>query len=266
MTLDTRFNPMRKLPREAQNHFLVDDKYRLVYCHVPKVASTSWIRVFLVLSGVFNHTYDADQAFVNRGAMQHLRLLSTYDGRDVQAILNNYTKFLFVRNPYSRLLSAYRNKLESRSRHTGRPPWRSWIDLIKRQNQNKSTTGVNGHTETSDLSFAEFVRFVSNPKTKTSNKHWSPLVNRCHPCHINYTFVGKIESLETDVEYMFQLTKIDKLVKFPDAEGSSPTNSTELMTSYYVNVTLNDMALLYRKFKWDFELFGYNNSLQKEKR
>ncbi|XP_071788864.1 carbohydrate sulfotransferase 11-like isoform X1 [Asterias amurensis] len=248
----------RTIRRRALSHFIVDDKYRLVYCHVPKVASTSWIRVFLVLKGIMDDTSIGNQTFIQRGAMSRLRLLHTYDGRDTQYILANYTKFLFVRNPFSRLLSAFKNKLAVNPGNDGRIPWYAWIRYVK-EYINKSTAGDKDQGENYNISFSDFVKFVGDPKTKSSNQHWNPILHRCFPCHINYTFIGKIESLQTDVDYLFKLAEIEKLVTFPSNEGSSPTNSTNEMALYYHDIPKLDINNIYRKFKRDFNFFGYDN-------
>ncbi|XP_038077133.1 carbohydrate sulfotransferase 11-like [Patiria miniata] len=244
------------LSKEALTHYIVDDTHRLLYCNIPKVASTSWLRIFLALKGVLANAYDGDQQFVQKDAASSLRLLSSYGRHEMETILRTYTKFVFVRNPFTRILSAFRNKLDPKLSHEGHRLWSGWIKRIKTHIRNGSSSA----TElTYDLTFPDFVRFVTDRRSM-SNRHWTSMVHRCRPCHINYTFIGKIETINADSRSILQLAKIDKLVSFPDAQGSSPTNSStsKVMASYFADLSVTDIQRLHKRYKWDFKLFGYD--------
>ncbi|XP_022084669.1 carbohydrate sulfotransferase 11-like isoform X2 [Acanthaster planci] len=249
-----------KLPKQALTHLIVDDNYRLLYCSVPKVASTSWVRIFLVLKGVLEKENDVEQKFVHRGAMESLRLLSSYTDSEVRTILSTYTKIVFVRNPFTRLLSAFRNKLESKESPNGHNLWKGWVHRIKNQGRNgPPPVELGSEAQEGNLTFREFVRYVSN-RSAMANKHWTSMVHRCRPCQINYTFVGKIETIKADSRALFKLAKIDKLVSFPDAGGSSPTNSStsKIIASYFAELSSTDINRLHKRYQWDFRIFGYN--------
>lgn len=144
-----------RLSWEQFDHLIVDEDHKLIYCFVPKVASTNWKRVLLALNRkrmlsqrgsrraglpgdedldpiqfkgerekkptpswyktinqLFSHSIlsTGNESIVR----SVFRTLNEYTNRShVDYILRNYLKFLFVRNPYERLLSAYRNKFES---------------------------------------------------------------------------------------------------------------------------------------------------------
>lgn len=77
-----------------------------------QVACTNWKRIFMVLTGRSNAS-DVLSIPANEAHSKSVYLtLRNYTTLDATRLLNTYTKFLFVRHPFERLLSAYRNKLE----------------------------------------------------------------------------------------------------------------------------------------------------------
>jgi Sulfotransferase family len=97
----------------------VDDTRRYIYCLVSKAACTSWKRTLLKLSG--NETVSKflngsnelkfqlvhDRSFSNKV----LKRLEHFSPDEQHFRLKNYYKFMFVREPLERLLSAYRDKM-----------------------------------------------------------------------------------------------------------------------------------------------------------
>ena len=85
---------------------IVNDEYKVIFCYIPKVACSQWKRVFLALD---NRT-DVDD--VHDG--KHYKFLfNDYSDEDIKVRLQSYFKFLFVREPLERLLSAYNDKWRS---------------------------------------------------------------------------------------------------------------------------------------------------------
>ena len=83
---------------------IVNDEYKVIFCYIPKVACTQWKLVFLALD---NRT-DVDD--VHDDKHLHKFLFNDYSDEDIKVRLQSYFKFLFVREPLERLLSAYNDK------------------------------------------------------------------------------------------------------------------------------------------------------------
>ncbi|KAJ8369678.1 hypothetical protein SKAU_G00097060 [Synaphobranchus kaupii] len=100
----------RVLIPEDLKHLIVDDQHRLLYCYVPKVACTNWKRVLMVLTGDGRY-HDPLQIPANEAHVAgRLRSLSEFSTAEINRRLRTYLKFVFVREPFERLVSAYRNK------------------------------------------------------------------------------------------------------------------------------------------------------------
>lgn len=259
---------------KSRNHrLIVDEKYKLIYCSVPKIASTSWKRVLLVLRGVMNDTYDLSQSEINNNvAPRKLKYLRFYPEKDVRRMLKEFTKFLVVRDPFSRILSAFRNKLDPLSDFRNCDIWQKGIGMhilkkykpwsliapsrpvFKRLSTPKGVVRY-------DLNMADFVKFLVDPLEKNDNEHWSEIHKLCSPCLVEYDIISQYATLDADAEYILRLIHADSVVQFPSSIGSSPTNSsnTASIKSYFKDVPQRDLDKLYRRFQLDFELFGYEN-------
>ena len=118
---------MKKI--KAYTNVAVDDKHKLLYCYVPKVGCTSWkVKLSLMSdkvtggSPVLNtHPSPVD----SRGGLAKygIKMLSTYTPEQIKYRLENYFKFIFVRHPMERLVSAYRSKFEKRKDNKVEYPW-----------------------------------------------------------------------------------------------------------------------------------------------
>lgn len=119
-----RTRPFEQIPNRELDHLIVDDTHQIIYCYVPKVACTNWKRVMVVLSQSLispssGKPYTDPEAvppdLVHNSSL-HLTFAKFWRhygslSRHLMALkLQHYTKFLFVRDPFVRLISAFRNK------------------------------------------------------------------------------------------------------------------------------------------------------------
>ena len=96
---------------EQQNvnfrYFYISDKYKFVYCHTPKVACTSWK---IAMTGLYfrRASFRIYANKINQNASNFVQLGHYFHPHEVYQRLHTYYKFMFVREPLERLLSAYR--------------------------------------------------------------------------------------------------------------------------------------------------------------
>ena len=105
----------------------VDDKHKVLYCYVPKVACTSWKVKLSLMSdkaqGAVLNTHPSPVDTRGGLAKYGIKMLSTYTPEQIKYRLENYFKFLFVRHPMERLVSSYRSKFEKRKDNKVEYPW-----------------------------------------------------------------------------------------------------------------------------------------------
>ncbi|KAL4623646.1 carbohydrate sulfotransferase 11-like [Arapaima gigas] len=245
----------RVLIPEDLGHLIVDDEHRLLYCYVPKVACTNWKRVLMVLTGKSQHSdplkIPANEAHVPG----NLRTLSEYPTSEINHRLRTYLKFVFVREPFERLVSAYRNKF-TRSYNSAFHK-RYGTKIIRRHRANPQPEALQ---RGSDVSFEEFVYYLVDPRTQSEepfNEHWERIHSLCHPCLIHYDVVGKYETLEQDSRYVLQLAGVDSRVQFP-ATGKRARTTGDMAAQFFHKISPFYQRKLYNLYRMDFLLFNYS--------
>ncbi|XP_041459273.1 carbohydrate sulfotransferase 11-like isoform X2 [Lytechinus variegatus] len=240
-------------------NIIVDHNHKVIFCFVPKVACTSWKRIFLVLKGIISDTDEINQHDINHHEQKNLDFFFRQTRQMRRHILESYTKIMFARHPMSRVLSAYTNKLSPNSTFSGAKGWQRGLgNRILKHFYPTSTH------KTYDLTFGDFVKYLGEEhegdgdSKGRDNKHWKEIYKMCSPCSINYDIIGKIETMSRDVEFVLKSLHISDMVKFPSSSGSSPTNSSSHIIPYYTKIPTEDVIRLYERYRLDFEMFGYD--------
>uniref|UniRef100_A0A4W5PHE8 Carbohydrate sulfotransferase n=1 Tax=Hucho hucho TaxID=62062 RepID=A0A4W5PHE8_9TELE len=252
----THTRKRRVLTPNDLRHLIVDDKHSLLYCYVPKVACTNWKRVLMVLTGDGRYreplAIPANEAHV----AGNLRTLSEYSTGEINYRLRRYLKFLFVREPFERLVSAYRNKF-TRSYNTAFHK-RYGTKIIRRHRPHPEPEALE---QGNDVSFQEFVQYLVDPRTQREepfNEHWERIHSLCHPCLVHYDVVGKYETLEQDSSSVLRLAGADGEVHFPTSGKSTRTNG-DMAAQFFHNISPFYQKKLYNLYRMDFLLFNYSN-------
>eukprot|EP00057_Strongylocentrotus_purpuratus_P011299 XP_011665773.1 PREDICTED: carbohydrate sulfotransferase 9 [Strongylocentrotus purpuratus] len=236
----------------------VSERYRTIICLIPKATSLNWVRTLLILEGAINSTNDLAPMEMVRAGHKHLRVLGSYESGKRLGILRNYSSAIFVRNPYSRLLSAFRDRLEI---HTNR-------NLAHRKRLNKNIYlkfGNHSPAEMPDLSmpsekynvtFKEFVDYYLSAGSK--DVHWRELHKVCPPC-FDYDYIGNVETYADDFKQTVKIfdatSAVRSLVKAPHATNSSEDG---VLRRYYGTLSDLQMEKLEKQLSTDMKVFGYS--------
>ncbi|XP_033866486.2 carbohydrate sulfotransferase 10-like [Acipenser ruthenus] len=255
---------VKNLTHTAINKFVLDcifvcDKHKILFCQTPKVVNTQWKKVLIVLNGVFSSIDEIPENVVHNHEKNGLHRASSRAllGSDlVEQRLNTYFKFLIVRDPFERLISAFKDKFLYNPRFE---PWYKHDiapAIIRKYKKNR--------LETKGLQFEDFVRYLGDPNHMRLDRqfgdhiiHWVTYVELCAPCEIKYSVIGHHESLERDDPFILKAADIDHLVSYPTIlPGITLYNKTKV-EQYFSGISKRDIRRLYARFQGDFELFGY---------
>ena len=197
-----------------------------------------------------------DASSVHGHLSKLLRTLDSYNSEEIRYRLDNYLKFMFVRDPMERLLSAYRNKFTLRYNQYFK--YRYGTKIIKKYRQNATKESLEkGH----DVGFHEFIQYLLDPSTQKKrpfNTHWRPYYQLCHPCVVNYDVIGKYETLNRDAQYVLKRAGLEN-VKFPQAPSHQVLARTkEVLNKFYSNISAEVIHELWELYSVDYTMFGYN--------
>ena len=186
------------------------------------------------------------------------------------SILSPFYKFVFLRHPFERLVSAFHDKfivvkqlnlmepfikyhLESKGMKTP-----TLLHLRKRW--------IEQNVEVSFENFVDFVLYEASLSQRISGPsgHWWPYTDMCKICEIDYDYIGKLETLADDVACILQnfpnydlLQQMKSRIKVKvNASGNHNRNMT---IDYFSQLTRPKIIELYNMYKDDFAIGGYDH-------
>ncbi|XP_077992136.1 carbohydrate sulfotransferase 11-like [Glandiceps talaboti] len=229
---------------QNSNWLMYNDVYSFVFCPLPRIGAKSWKNVIMNLTD--------DTRIVQ--PKQHLTILNELSLKEKNKRLKTHTKFLFVRNPFERILSVYRSKFEN-------PDSKVFLKfhgakIIARYRANPSIESLRtGRTP----SFREFIRYLIDPlNQKSFNRYWDFMHKVCAVCEYSYDFIGHFENLQAESNYILHNIAGDKF-SFP-THIVNATNSSDINIyhKYFSRIPMEDIVRLYQVYKMDFQLFDYS--------
>ncbi|XP_075934161.1 carbohydrate sulfotransferase 8-like [Anarhichas minor] len=234
-------------------NLFVEDKYKLLYCQVPKAGCSNWKRTLIVLAGLAPNAQSIQHDTVHEG--HYLRELNTFDRKGIMHRLETYTKVMFVREPLERMVSAYRDKFENPNNYYhnlfGKP-------IISKYRANPSPEALktgNGVT------FKEFVQYLLDVHRPVGmDIHWDQTNQLCNPCLIDYNFIGKFENMEEESNFLLRLTGAPPNVKLPSFKDRNPADkrtSVNITQKYFSQVSTLERQRIYDFYYTDYLMFNY---------
>jgi hypothetical protein len=137
---------------------------------------------------------------------------------------DDFFRFVFVRNPFTRTLSAYLDKVERRA--------------IRKDNP---------------LSFKRFLYQLEAGKLH-SNAHWAPQYDLLLIPVDQFDFIGRTESFDSDISTIKNQVLGQRSDEPVNSILSNATNAKGKLGRYYDDETIELVRTLYRQ---DFEIFDY---------
>lgn len=244
----------KTITRHHVKHIFVEDKYKLLYCQVPKAGCSNWKRTLMVLAGQASNTQSIKHDTVHYG--DHLKKLDSFDRQGIMHRLETYTKVIFVREPLERMVSAYRDKFENPNNYYhslfGKP-------IISKYRVNPSWAALktgNGVT------FKEFVQYLLDVHRPVGmDIHWEQANQLCNPCLIDYDFIGKFENMEEESNFLLRLAGAPPNLTLPSFKDRNPNDkrtSMQITEKYFSQVSTLERQRVYDFYYMDYLMFNYS--------
>ena len=156
---------------------------------------------------------------------------------------------IIVRDPYERLVSAFRDKfVNKKSFRNG--VYQRLKGLLK-NSPSEVPNARKVHT------FPEFLDYVTKElKLGVGNRHWSPIWQLFDPCAFKFDFVAKVETMAQDAPIILPRLFNKKFSLFT-ANKSNNKSKTDIRT-LYKTVNPKTLQIIKNYFKDDFSAFGYD--------
>lgn len=175
--------------------------------------------------------------------------------------LRTYYKFMIVRNPLERLVSAYRNKLEAPVSHDNQDkfPHSIKVNILEKYRSAElhfwQKIGNKIHLNIS-VTFSEYVQHFVETEVMKLNDHIRPSFDLCHPCLTKFSFYGNFRNYSSDVAQLIKKFQTETQFYRDKSLHSSVEQTSKKLADYYGKLNHRDKVRLLGKL-YDDLLFYY---------
>ena len=208
------------------------EHYKAIYFYIPKVACSTLKKVCVDLLNM-NHAEGDLVEEVHLLAFPYVKKYKVAD--DYQ----DYFRFCFVRNPWSRLVSCYKDKIDYDQGHVYERYENSFIAYLK-----------NMKMYSKDMNFERFVEVVCEIPDELAEGHFRSQHRFILDDHDRklVDFIGKFEQLHLDFDKVTE--KLGIQAELPHLRSRKDSGYAD----YYTN---RISKLVGRRYERDIDMFGY---------
>lgn len=243
---------------EAYSKLLCDDRRGLLWLGFAKIASSSLLQALLTIDGK-RPKGDLHQARVQRDYGLKKLNLESYTKEEILYRIQNYYTFTVVRNPFDRLVSAWRNKLIKPSAAMYGGISRSIAKTYPRYEFYNATGSIIG-LPPDRATFPQFATYLRMTPRRKLDAHWVNY-SSFNPCIIKWSAILKMETLQIDAYPLLERLKKDNVTELPSRNALQEQNQRNLTFKRlpeFQGVLPEDYEYLFKIYGLDFDLFGYS--------
>ena len=116
------------------------------------------------------------------------------------------------------------------------------------------------------MNFTKFVNFViyeiENNMQSYGSLHWWPFSRLCGLCHLHYDFIGKVETLQSDIDILSpQIPGFQPEMRELFRVKYNKNRKEETSKAYFTQLEQALILKLYQLYEDDFQLGGYDYPL-----
>ncbi|XP_014108321.1 PREDICTED: carbohydrate sulfotransferase 14-like [Pseudopodoces humilis] len=200
----------------------VNTKLDFLYCQVPSTGVEEWHQLLEKLEEE-NVTLPVPLPYRRLHAKE--TQLSMFNQTEVKAILGSYTKVLFVRDPFHRLITTFLQGM-----------------------------GISS-------SFSSFVQEVLDSGMQNGSTAWKPLVSLCRPCLIQYDYVVMFGFLRQELGHLLHQAGLPAGSLPPELTDSQVQWTYRwLSEQMFSELSAQQKKQLSHFYRWDLAAFPFSSS------
>ncbi|XP_023970304.2 carbohydrate sulfotransferase 9-like [Chrysemys picta bellii] len=220
----TKLPASQQQAAEVLSRIAVSTKLDFLYCQVPAIGLEIWEWLLEVLEEKADVTLEVPVRQPQQRGLQ--KRLSEYNLTAMETMLRSYTKVLFIRDPFQRLISAYMQRMAD------------------------------------GLTFKEFIQSILNRGPQNASMEWKPLVSLCRPCLIQYDYVMMFGFLNREVHHLMRRMGLPMDVHLPEFTDSQIRSTYSWLSEQLLSeLSLKERKQLAHFYRWDFAAFRFSSSL-----
>ena len=172
--------------------------------------------------------------------------------------IKTYYKFMFVRNPLERLLSAYLNKLSKPLNF--KEQWRSFENykrmIVQRYRPQDFERWLKGQGKVEEqVSFRDYIHFILDSPNGLLNEHFAPIINNSHPCQIRYHFYGNFKMYSSDMVQIMKKLNVSAEYYWDQSEHKPGHETKDYLQYYYSQLSEDFKHGLFEYFHQDLDFY-----------
>lgn len=229
--------------------FYADKRNKIMLCAVPKSGISSWKNLLMQISSN-NPNISSNPHIISTVLESGLHIVPTE--KTLSEEYNDYYKFIVVRHPLARVVSAYKDiiyevKVEVPDHNCGG-------EMLARYRDCSNLTLEQCAKLPPYPTWQEFASHVAARDVKCLNRHWMTVEKLCQPCRIRYDGIMKLETVDHDAETFLDMYRGTNNFHIRHLNEKKDIKSVE---DYINELPKAVVAKLIDKYKVDMAMLGY---------
>ena len=200
-------------PQFLDSRIVASVARRYCYFRIPKAGNSSVMATLFRME--IGRAFGSAEEF-RWFKRQYFERVSGMSESVVDELLNDYFMFTFLRSPYTRVLSAYLNKVQIADG-----------GMVTPNAERRKVQKALGKGDADEISFDEFLTYLSDGGGLRKDPHWAPQVDLIPVGIDRLNFVGCVERMDTQLVEVMERTfgRKEEAVRYAphstDADGAA---------------------------------------------